>query len=316
MNHSIPHGSRHAPSDNSTKLPNFLIIGAAKAGTTALYHYLKQHPQVYMSPKKETNFFAFEGQEISFSGPGDEKISESSVTTLEAYAEQFEAASDEVAIGEASPWYLYSSQATDNIRRHIPHAKLITVLRNPIDRAFSSYLHVVRDGRESLTFEEGLLAEEERIERGWEYIWHYQHTGFYAAQVERFLKVFPREQLRYYLYDDFVEDPALFVKDVCEFLEVDTDFVVDTSFRPNATGIPKNWLLGRLLIKPNALRSAARYVMPKQLRYNVSQRINQRLLVKPSLKHETRERLLCRYRDDILALQDLIERDLSAWIQK
>ena len=257
-------------------LPNFLIIGAAKAGTTALYHYLKQHPQVYMSPKKETNFFAFEGQEISFSGPGDERISESAITTLEAYADQFEAASDEVAIGEASPWYLYSPQAADNIHRQIPHAKLITVLRNPIDRAFSSYLHVVRDGRESLTFEEGLLAEEERIESGWEYIWHYQHTGFYAAQVERFLKVFPRKQLRFYLYDDFVDDPTQFVKDVCAFLEVDTNFVVDTSFKPNATGIPKNRLLGQLLIKPNALRSAARYFMPKQLRYNVSQRINQR----------------------------------------
>ncbi len=86
-------------------LPNFLIIGAAKAGTTALYHYLKQHPQVYMSPEKETNFFAFEGQEVCFRGPGDEKMCESTIATLEGYKEQFEDVSNEVAIGEASPWY-------------------------------------------------------------------------------------------------------------------------------------------------------------------------------------------------------------------
>lgn len=297
-------------------LPNFLIIGAAKAGTTALYHYLKQHPQVYMSPNKETNFFAFEGQEPGFSGPGDEEISRSAVVTLEAYEEQFKAVSGEVAIGEASPWYLYSSRAAKNIRRHIPEAKIIAVLRNPVDRAFSSYLHVIRDGRETLGFEEGLHAEEERITQGWEFIWHYRRAGFYATQVERFLDLFPREQVRFYLYDDLLTDSTLFLRDVYEFLGVDTSSVVDTSLKPNATGVPKNWLLGQLLLRPNPLKSTAKLLIPKQLRYNMGQRINQRLLEKPSLSEETRWKLLGHYRDDILALQNLIERDLSAWIRE
>lgn len=297
-------------------LPNFLIIGAAKAGTTALYHYLRQHPQVYMSPEKETNFFAFEGQKVSFCGPGDAKMCESSITTLGAYKEQFENVSNEVAIGEASPWYLYSTRAAENIYRHIPSVKLIAVLRNPVDRAFSSYLHPVRDGRESLTFEEGLSVEEKRIAQGWEYIWHYRRAGFYSAQVQRFLKLFRREQVRFCLYDDLLADPDRFLRDIYEFLGVDGSFVVDTSLRPNATGVPKNRLLGRLLNQPNVLRSSAKLFLPKRLRYNLSQRINRRLLEKPSLSEETRQDLLRGYRHDVTALQDLIGRDLSAWIKR
>jgi hypothetical protein len=294
-------------------LPNFLIIGAAKSGTTALYHFLKQHPQVYMSPHKETNFFAFEGQKIRFHGPGDDTISEQSITTTELYKKQFEAISNEIAVGEASPWYLYSGRAAQNIRRSIPDAKLIAILRNPVDRAFSSYLHVVRDGRESLTFEEGLFAEEARIEQGWEYIWHYRQSGYYASQVERFLSLFPREQVRLYLYEDFLIDPAGLMKDVCEFLGVEDDFVVDTSFRPNATGVPKNQMLGRLLLRPNPVKATVKLLMPKQLRYSIGQRINQRLLKKPSMSEQTRRKLLGGYKNDISALQELLGRSLSAW---
>ena len=293
--------------------PNFLVIGAAKSGTTALYHFLRQHPQVYMSPRKETNFFAFKDQEILFHGPGDGTISEQSITTAEDYENQFEAVSNEVAIGEASPWYLYSERAADNIRCSLPNAKLIAILRNPVDRAFSSYLHVVRDGRECLSFEEGLRAEEDRIRQGWEYIWHYRQTGYYAAQVERFSTLFSDEQTRWYLYEDFLSDPDGLLQEICEFLEIDCDFAVDTSFKPNATGVPKNQLLGRLLLRPNPIKSTAKRLMPKQLRYNIGQRINQRLLTKPSMSGETRRMLLYDYEDDISALQDLIGRNLAVW---
>ncbi len=297
-------------------LPNFLIIGAAKSGTTALHHYLRQHPQVYMSPQKETNFFAFEGRNVAFTGPGDEGTSNSAITSLHAYEKQFEAASDELAIGEASPWYLYSSSAAANIRRHLPDAKLIVVLRNPVDRAFSSYLHVVRDGRENLSFEDGLLAEEDRIRRGWEYIWHYRRAGLYTEQVERFLTLFGREQLRFYLYDDFLADPALLLSDVYEFLGVDSGFVASTSLRPNTTGVPKNQLLGRLLFQPNPLKATAKRLMPQRLRYDLGQRLSRRVLKKPSISEPINRELTYFYEDDVLALSNLIGRDLSAWSQE
>lgn len=297
-------------------LPNFLIIGAAKSGTTALHHCLKQHPQVYMSPRKETYFFAFEGQEVRFRGPGDEEANESAITNLEAYQEQFRDVHGEVAIGEATPWYLYSERAAQNIQRRIPDAKLIAVLRNPVDRAFSSYLHVVRDGRESLSFGEGLLAEDERVGQGWEFIWHYRRAGAYAAQVQRYLDLFPREQMRFYLYEDFLADPALLLKDMYGFLGVDTGFEADTSFRPNATGVPKSQLLGRLLLRPNPIKTTVKRLTPERLRdarYKLSQRINRLLIEKPSVDKATYDEVLASYRSDISTLQDLIGRDLSVW---
>jgi hypothetical protein len=292
-------------------LPNFLILGSAKCGTTALHHYLRQHPQVYMPSHKESNFFMFEGEGFRFNGPLDFEFE---VTTLEAYEKRFHPEPEEVAIGEASPWYLYSPRAAENIHHRIPEAKLIAVLRNPADRAFSSYLHVVREGRENLSFEEGLLAEEERIARGWEFIWHYRRAGFYTAQIERYLGLFPRERMRIYLYDDLLEDPARLMKDIYEFLGVDAEYAVDTSTRYNATGVPKNRLLGKLLLHQHPLKPVARRLLPEPLRCRLSELVNNRLLEKPSPDAEVYAGLKRGYKAEVLALQGLIGRDLSAWL--
>jgi hypothetical protein len=269
---------------------------------------------VYMSAQKETNFFAYEGQRVCFRGPGDEETSNSIITTLDSYKEQFEPVSNESAIGEASPWYLYSPRSAENIHRCIPDTKLIAVLRNPVDRAFSSYLHVIRHGREKLSFEEGLLAEEDRIAQGWEPIWHYQRVGLYAEQVERFLDLFGREQTRFYLYDDFQRDPYGLLTEIYKFLDVDPGFVADTSVKPNVTGVPKSKWLGRLVFQPNSLKTVARICLPRKTRYELSQKLGQRLLFKPSLDEATHARLSLTFRSDILDLQKLIGRDLSAWV--
>src|SRR3712207_3472590 len=109
-------------------LPNFFILGAAKAGTTALYHYLKQHPQVYMSPIKETNFFALMGEPVDFCGPGDrDYIGRFSITDLEGYHGQFRDAAGAAAVGDASPLYLYSPKAPWRIREFVPDARLIAI---------------------------------------------------------------------------------------------------------------------------------------------------------------------------------------------
>lgn len=297
-------------------LPNFFIVGAAKAGTTALHYYLKQHPHICMSAQKEPKFFAFEGQQAKFNGPGGDQFSRSIITDLEEYQQQFRVASTETAIGEASPWYLYSDQAAKNIYRRLPDAKLIVVLRNPVDRAFSSYLHVVSDGREYLSFEEGLRAEEERIAAGWEFIWHYRRAGFYAEQISHFLNFFPREQMRFYLYDDLYADSTSLLKDIYEFLEVDHSFMADTSVRPNSTGVPKNKMLTQLLFRPNPLKTVARALLPQDLKYSISQRLRTKSLLKPQVANDTRRELLSDYREDILALQGLIDRDLSLWIEE
>ena len=132
-------------------MPNFLVIGAAKAGTTSVYEYLKQHPQIWMSPLKETNFFALEGETLNFRGPGDQDyINRFSITKIEDYLNLFQGVSNQVAIGEVSPLYLYSLKAPERIRHYTPDTKIIIILRNPVDRAYSSFLHLIRDGREQI----------------------------------------------------------------------------------------------------------------------------------------------------------------------
>ena len=148
-------------------LPNFLVIGAAKSGTSSLYMYLKQHPEIYMSPIKEPHFFSFDDESKMTKGPGDPI--HKAITNFDDYQAQFDGVTDEKAIGEASTSYLYRPEAPGRIHAMLPDAKLIVILRNPVDRAFSAYMHVVRDKREtSKDFAEALSKEESRKAAGWE----------------------------------------------------------------------------------------------------------------------------------------------------
>jgi hypothetical protein len=110
-------------------MPNFLIIGAGKSGTTSLYHYLGEHPDVFMSPVKEPGFFVYEGETLRFCGPGDDKANRKFITDISSYQALFEAVSHENAVGEASPSYIYRKKASEQIWHHLPDAKLIAILR-------------------------------------------------------------------------------------------------------------------------------------------------------------------------------------------
>ena len=153
--------SRTRQHDRMT-LPNFLVIGAAKAGTNALFHYLRQHHQVYMSPWKEPKFFAFESRdELTFRAANGREAPVNATVILDRqeYEQLFDGARGELALGEASPHYLYVEKAPARIKALVPEMKLIAVLRNPVDRAFSSYLHLVRDALEPLDFGTALDAQ-------------------------------------------------------------------------------------------------------------------------------------------------------------
>ena len=303
-------------------LPNFLIIGAMKSGTTSLYHYLKQHPQIYMSSVKEPNFFALEGSNLDFNGAeGREQIQRwakrESITNIEEYRALFRRAANETAIGEASPLYLYSPEAPYRIRYYVPEAKLIAVLRNPIDRAYSAFLYMSRDGREPLSeFSQALQAEEGRMRDDWEWIWHYRHSGFYYTQLKRYFDVFDRNQIRVYLYEDLRVGLSGVVQDIFRFLEVDDSFVPDTSLRHNQSGIPKSGFLPRLMFRRNPIKAVLRPLFPQVLRRRIAESLKSQYLVEaPPLAPEVRRELLEAYRDDILKLESLIGRDLSGWLK-
>jgi hypothetical protein len=306
-------------------MPNFLIIGAAKSGTTALYEYLKQHPQIYMSsPIKEPHFFAFEGEWPNFQGPGDQELyNHIGVSDIEAYRALFREVTNEAAIGEASVYYLYLSRARDRIQHYLPNVKLIAILRDPAERAYSNFLHMIRDGKEPLSdFALALKAEEDRIQNNWGPLWHYKQVGFYYEQLQRYYEVFDREQFRVYLYEDLNDNPTTVLRDAYTFLGVDNAFAPDVSVRHNVSGVPKNKHLHALhgfLLRPHPVKSVFKPFLPLRLRRPLLDRLlntlRNRNLAKPSFTVELRRQLTEAYREDILKLQELIERDLSKWLQ-
>ena len=299
-------------------MPNFLLIGAQKAGTTALHYYLKEHPQIYMSPIKEPGFFDFEGQKPSFIGPGDQELYEHVPTDIESYCQLFQGVSDEIAIGEATTWYLYSSRAPKRIKHYIPDVKLIVILRNPVDRAYSAFMHAVRDGRELITdFPQALKQEEIRINQNWEYIWHYKQMGFYYVQLKRYFELFDRSQIKVCLYEDLKDNPVALTQDICQFLNIDQTLISGSPPRRNVSGFAKNKLLDHFLKKQNAqwLKTPFKLFLSPKMRENIVVNLKNRNRTKPQIPPVIKIQLAEMYREDILQLQELIERDLSIWLE-
>jgi hypothetical protein len=298
-------------------LPNFLIIGAAKSGTSSVFAYLGQHPDVFISSAKEPNYFALADQRVRFTGPGDSIINEASVTRRDAYEALFKSARPGMAIGEASTLYLSTPSAAAAIRRHVPGMRLIAILRDPAERAYSSYLHMRRDGREPCeTFEQALAQEETRVRDGWEHLWHYTRLGFYHQQLERYVGLFPRDQIAVWLYEDLQADPQRVLREVFTFLEVDPTFEPDMSVKHKVAGTPRSKALHAVLTRPNPAKSLAKKLLPDRVRGRLYGTLMQRNIVahRNGLPPDLRLKLQSLFRGDVERLATLLGRDLSAWL--
>lgn len=295
-------------------LPTFLIIGAAKAGTTALYHYLLQHPEVFMSPLKETNYFAMtEGVPPSFSGPGSDELNRDSIYRWSDYKALFDNAGDALAIGEASPRYMFTQEAAARIQHRLPEVRLVSILRDPAERAFSHFMMRKRDGTEpEKTLREAVADEPRRLRKGWG-AGLYALPGFYAEQLEPYFTLFAREQIRVYRYEDFVNQPGALMGDLYEFIGVDPGFMPDMSVTPNESGIIRNPLLRLLWTHTHRIRRLVRPVISRDMRQQVSGYFTSRPKIRSSLSEEMHAELLSLYEDDILKLEVMLDCDLSSW---
>jgi Sulfotransferase domain len=204
-------------------LPDFLIAGVPKAGTTALHAALARHPELYLSKVKEPKFFLSGGRPPDFGGPGDVQTYQEHVWRRADYEALFDPAPPGTLRGEATPFYLYDLQAHDRIRRLSPGARLIVLLRDPVDRAHSNWTHLWNAGLEpEADFLTACREEQERKEAGWADFWHYVSLGLYGRQLQHLYKNFPREQVLLLRYRDLKDAPAATLDRVCAFLGVST----------------------------------------------------------------------------------------------
>ncbi len=285
-------------------LPNFMMIGVAKAGTTSVSRYLAQHPQVFMCPIKATNFFGYEdARDWKWREEGDPPLLRNfPVTTFEQYEAMFAGAKDEIAIGEVSPQYIRCPTAARRIHERLPKVKLVASLRNPADRAFSGFLMRTRRGEPVASFYKELTPQSSHVKE-----------GFYYKRLKRYLDLFPREQIRIYLFEEFKKDAGKIVSELFDFLGVDKGFTLDTSVKHNPGAVPKFRLLNRLLYSPTLARIAMS--MFPGLKGSLKHVRGLNLRPAPKLPTDLRRELLKLYRDDILRLQELLDRDLSLWLK-
>lgn len=329
-----------------TVLPNFFVVGAPKAGTTSLYHYLRQHPDIYMSPIKEPGFFASElrpehrppawrrqmarhakALDAYLDNPVGRPPRGTVITEWPQYLKLFGQAREGQAIGEASAAYLWSQTAARGIAERAPDARIVMILRHPADRAFSQYLQRVSEDRPNLlpfgetirssagtatTHASGPVAiaggRDRRTARARELL----EFGAYARQVERFLERFPRDRIGVYLYEDFSREPVETLRAIFCLLRVREDVPLNLTVRYMEPKVPRCPRLERHVVRraaqvlPDGMPAALRRVVHR-VRFLPRRRL--------AMSAEDRRFLIDFYADDIQRLSAVIGRDLSHWLR-
>jgi len=275
-------------------LPNFLIIGANKAGTTSLHSYLFSHPEIFMSKIKEPMFFAFDGKELPVNSSGI-------INNINDYKKLFEDVTNEIAIGEASTTYLHNSRFAERIKSYIPNVNIIGILRNPIDRAYSNYRMNVDFGIEKRSFKKCVIEEMKigsklnSIVQGK----HYLHLGLYSKHVKKYINTFPEKQVNFFLYEHYKENPVDLISQIHDILGVNKDIVPDMSLKHNVS-------------------CKQDYIKIKRSCFKTSKHLyklfGKKNITKSQLTPQLSETMNKFYRKDINDLMDLLNIDLSNWL--
>lgn len=307
------------PAQNKPYGPNFLVAGAAKCGTTSLYDYLRQHPQIFMPPKlKEPHYFCYADRVMDFKGPGGREpfINRSAVTALDPYEALFEEGAAAPLRGEASATYLYWPHTAARMAAYNPQMKLIFTLRHPVDRAYSAFNHLKRLALEPLDFAAALEAEEDRTSDNYGFMWRYMAGGRYAFQLRPYFEAFPAEQIHILLFEDLKRDPEGTVGEVLQFLGAKTDVRLDLSGTSNESFVPdESRALHRALANENFAKTLARKLLPPTLKTAIAQRMRKAVFDKPErLEAEERAALYAQhFGAEHAELERILGRSLAHW---
>lgn len=280
------------------KRADFFIIGGQKCGTTSLFHYIKDHPEICVSDPKEVIFFT------------EDETYKKGINYFEDF---FKGCDESKTIGTADVHLLVSSKAPERLYNYNPNAKLILCVREPVERAFSAYLMGVRDGweTEQISFEDAIMKEEERVKQARsmnKYHLGYVNNGLYAKHIKRWLTYFDKDQILLLNFHDFKENTEATVKRTYEFLEVRTDFEPDTSTKYNIMASPRfSWVNSLLRGKGKHIRRAVGGLLPSTIKRNLTRPLLQKIYKwnnvpvrhQPRLDQAVRERIEPFFEEDI-----------------
>jgi hypothetical protein len=298
-------------------LPDFLVIGAPKAGTTALHAALAQHPGLYMSPIKEPKHFLTDGPPPTRGGPGDVQTYREHVWRRADYEALFDAAPPGTLRGESTPLYMYDRDAMRRIREAIPDAKLIAIVRDPVERSHSNWTHLWSAGLEPIgDFVQACAEEQRRIDAGWASFWHYTGLSRYGEQLERVFSLFPRDQVLVIRYRQLVDEPAKTLDEIFAFLGVEQSVVTEIP-RQNVTSHPEATLSHRAVAQLLRASAAVGRFRPGSAWDAVTGGL-ERFLQRHSrerqpLSWEQRQALIPRFEADLELLERVLGADFSDW---
>ncbi len=283
---------------NQVTLPTFIVAGAKKSATTSLYEYFKQHPQIYMSAIKETNFFAYDETDQNHQQADRLRFP---IRTLAEYTNLFADATTATAIGEASPVYMSSPIAVHKLHQTLPNVQLIFSLRNPVDRAYSDYLMRVRGGVEPRSVEQAFTEDVALL-----------RARTYYKALARWYTHFPPEQIQVVLFEAIKKDALVVMQQLYNFLGVNSTFVPDVGQQHNTGGLPKSRTRQKIVNFLRQYRYVRTYI-PQAIRSRFSLFAQSNLQKAPVLPIHLRAKLTEIYAEDTEQLEQLIGVDLAVW---
>lgn len=293
--------------------PDFSIIGAMRSGTSAIASSIAQHESIFITNPKEPSYFVQRELRTQSYGPGDKVFAERITTTEPGYMALFPN-HGRTHCGDASTAYLYFSRdAAPRMFSWNPQMKIVALLRNPIDRAYSSYLYMRSRGREPIpVFEDALEAENKRYRAGWAPMWQYLQAGLYSQQLEPFFDLFPENQIIVYIFEDWAHFQNQVTKEIVARVGAQPSQFFSLTGQANASGSPRSNAISKFLFNPWSRRLATH--LPRKF-VDIARKGHERTLRQPpSLDPNTRDDLAHYYESEVRRLEPLLERNLDHWL--
>jgi hypothetical protein len=298
-------------------LPNFLIVGAPKSGTTSLHVDLMEHPEIILSSKKESHFFRVGFEGLPWNGPGI--MPDLSTDTIEKYKKLFISKPGAKAIGEVCPSYFYPPETPLNIKKTLGCIRIIILLRDPSDRAFSQYVYSRMLGCEpEEDFLTAISSEKLRKENNWGEFWYYIHQSFYADIIKRYFNLFGESNVLVLFSDDYLNKRENTLIKLYKFLDVEPNFAKSQSVikrNENFSGLPKNrfFIFFHKNIRPSLGNKYFKKLMPEKCKY-LYRKFIRHSLKKTKMTCKERKQLTMILKDDIVQLEKILGVDLKHWL--